>query len=189
MPKQNKNELSPAQRDELLKTLKARFEKNMDRHKGLEWAKVQAKLERNAGKLWSLSEMEKTGGEPDVVGLDKKTGEYVFYDCSAESPKGRRSICYDREALDARKENKPKDSAIDMATAMGVEILTEEQYRELQKLGSFDAKSSSWIKTPAAVRKLGGALFCDYRYDHVFVYHNGADSYYAARGFRGSVTV
>ena len=181
--------MSPAQREELLTTLKARFEKHMNRHKGLEWAKVQAKLEANSEKLWSLSEMEATGGEPDVVGFDKKTGEYVFYDCSAESPKGRRSVCYDREALNARKENKPKDSAMDMATAIGVEILTEEQYRELQKLGEFDLKTSSWIQTPSEIRKFGGALFCDRRYDHVFLYHNGADSYYAARGFRGSLTV
>jgi len=181
--------LSPAQREELLTTLKARFEKHMNRHKGLEWAKVQAKLEANSEKLWSLSEMEATGGEPDVVGFDKKTGEYVFYDCSAESPKGRRSVCYDREALNARKENKPKDSAMDMATAIGVEILTEEQYRELQKLGEFDLKTSSWIQTPSEIRKFGGALFCDRRYDHVFLYHNGADSYYAARGFRGSLKV
>jgi len=184
-----KKQLSPAQREELLTTLKARFEKHMNRHKGLEWAKVQAKLEANSEKLWSLSEMEATGGEPDVVGFTKKTGEYVFYDCSAESPKGRRSVCYDREALNARKENKPKDSAMDMATAIGVEILTEEQYRELQKLGEFDLKTSSWIQTPSEIRKLGGALFCDRRYDHVFLYHNGADSYYAARGFRGSLTV
>ena len=184
-----KKKLSAEQRDELLKTLQTRFEKNMNRHKGLEWPKVQAKLEANAEKLWSLSEMELTGGEPDVVGHDKKTGEYIFYDCSAESPKDRRSICYDRAALDARKEHKPKDSAIDMATAMGVEILTEEQYRELQKLGNFDTKTSSWIKTPPEIRKLGGALYCDRRYDHVFVYHNGADSYYAARGFRGALRV
>jgi hypothetical protein len=181
--------MSPAQREELLRTLKARFEKNMNRHKGLEWSKVQAKLEANAEQLWSLNEMERTGGEPDVVGYDKKTGEYIFYDCAAESPKGRRSICYDREALEARKENKPKDSAINMATAMGIELLTEEQYRELQKLGSFDLKTSSWVKTPAEIRKLGGALFCDRRYDTVFLYHNGADSYYAARGFRGSLRV
>ena len=181
-------ELSPAQRQELLGTLKARFEKNMDRHKGLEWTKVQAKLEANTDKLWSLNEMERTGGEPDVVGHDK-TGEYIFYDCSAESPKGRRSVCYDREALEARKEHKPKDSAVDMAAAMGIELLTEEQYRELQKLGEFDTKTSSWVKTPSDIRKLGGALFCDRRYDHVFVYHNGAESYYAARGFRGSLSV
>jgi hypothetical protein len=184
-----KSELSSAQRQELLKTLKARFEKNVNRHKGLDWAGVQAKLEANAEKLWSLSEMESTGGEPDVVGHDKKSGEYIFYDCSAESPKGRRSICYDREALDARKENKPKDSAVDIATAMGVELLTEEEYRELQKLGEFDLKTSSWVKTPAEIRKRGGALYCDRRYDHVFLYHNGADSYYAARGFRGSLRV
>jgi len=184
-----KSELSPTQRQELLKTLKARFEKNMNRHKGVDWAKVQAKLEANAEKLWSLNEMENTGGEPDVVGHDKKTGEYVFYDCSAESPKGRRSVCYDRAALDARKENKPKDSAVDIATAMGVELLTEEQYRELQQLGEFDLKTSSWVKTPSEIRKLGGALFCDRRYNQVFLYHNGADSYYAARGFRGSLRV
>ena len=177
------------QHEELLGTLKARFEKNMNRHKGLEWSKVQARLETNPEKLRSLNEMESTGGEPDVVGLDKKTGEYIFYDCSAESPKGRRSICYDREALEARKEHKPKDNAIDMATAMGVELLTEEQYRELQKLGNFDLKTSSWIQTPADIRKLGGALFCDRRYDTVFVYHNGAESYYGARGFRGSLRV
>ena len=185
----SKHKMSPGQREELLRTLKARFEKNMNRHKGLEWSKVQAKLEANAEQLWSLNEMERTGGEPDVVGYDKKTGEYIFYDCAAESPKGRRSICYDREALEARKENKPKDSAINMATAMGIELLTEEQYRELQKLGSFDLKTSSWVKTPAEIRKLGGALFCDRRYDTVFLYHNGADSYYAARGFRGSLRV
>ena len=187
--KSNKKELSPEQREELLRALKARFEKNMDRHKGLEWAKVQAKLEANTEKLWSLNEMERTGGEPDVVGHDKKTGEYIFYDCSAESPKGRRSVCYDREALEARKEHKPKDSAVDMATAMGIELLTEEQYRELQKLGEFDTKTSSWVKTPPEVRKLEGALFCDRRFDHVFVYHNGAESYYAARAFRGSLRV
>ena len=184
-----KKQLSPSQREELLKTLKARFEKNMNRHKGVDWAKVQTKLESNTEKLWSLNEMETTGGEPDVVGHDKKTGEFVFFDCSAESPKGRRSVCYDREALEARKEHKPKDSAIDMATAMGIELLTEEQYRELQKLGTFDAKTSSWIVTPPDIRKLGGALFADFRYGHVFVYHNGAESYYAARGFRGSVRV
>jgi len=177
------------QHEELFGTLKARFEKNMNRHKGLEWSKVQAKLEVNPEKLSSLNEMERTGGEPDVVGHDKKTGEFIFYDCSAESPKGRRSVCYDREALEARKENKPKESAMNMAAAMRVELLTEEQYRELQKLGEFDAKTSSWIQTPADIRKLGGALFCDRRYNTVFVYHNGADSYYAARGFRGSLRV
>ena len=186
---QRAKDLKAKQREELLRALKARFEKNMNRHKGLEWAKVQAKLEANPEKLWSLNEMERTGGEPDVVGYDKKTGEYIFYDCSAESPKGRRSLCYDREALEARKEHKPKDSAIDMADAMGIEILTEEQYREMQKLGNFDTKTSSWVKTPSDIRKLGGALFCDRRYDHVFVYHNGAESYYAARGFRGSLRV
>jgi hypothetical protein len=184
-----KKKLSSEQREELLGALKERFEKNMDRHKGVEWAKVQAKLEADAEKLWSLSEMERTGGEPDVVGYDKKTGEYTFYDCSAESPKGRRSICYDREALEARKEHKPKDSAINMANEMGIEILTEEQYRELQKLGEFDTKTSSWVKTPSEIRKLGGALYCDRRYNQVFLYHNGADSYYAARGFRGSLSV
>ena len=186
MPKRN---LSPAEREELLRVLKARFEKNMGRHKGLDWSKVQAKLEANTEKLWSLNEMERTGGEPDVVGHDKKTGEYIFYDCSVESPKGRRSICYDRAALDARKENKPKDSAVDMATAMGVELLTEQEYRELQKLGEFDPKSSSWVKTPPDIRKLGGAVYCDRRYNTVFLYHNGADSYYAARGFRGLLRV
>ena len=185
----SKKKLTPEQQQELLKTLKTRFEKNMNRHKGLEWAKVHAKLEANAEKLWSLSEMESTGGEPDVVGYDKKTGAFVFYDCAAESPKGRRSICYDREALDARKEHKPANSALDVAAEIGIEILTEEQYRELQTLGAFDTKSSSWIKTPANIRKLGGALYCDRRYDTVFVYHNGADSYYAARGFRGSLSV
>src|SRR6185437_9483053 len=181
--------LSPAQRKELLKALKTRFEKNMDRHKGLAWAKVQAKLEANAEKLWSLNEMERTGGEPDVVGFDKKTGEYIFFDCSAESPKGRRSLCYDREALESRKEHKPENSAIDMAAAIGIELLTEEQYRELQRLGDFDTKTSSWVKTPSEIRKLGGAIFCDRRYDHVFVYHNGAESYYAVRAFRGSLRV
>jgi hypothetical protein len=186
MPKKS---LSPAQRDELLKALKSRFEKNMGRHKGLDWAKVQAKLESNAEKLWSLNEMETTGGEPDVVAHDKKSGEYVFYDCSAESPKGRRSVCYDHEALEARKENKPKDSAINIAAAMGIELLTEEQYRELQQLGEFDTKTSSWVKTPPDIRKLGGALYCDRRYNHVFLGHNGADSYYAARAFRGSLRV
>ncbi len=185
----NKKKLSSSQREELLSTLKTRFEKNMGRHKGLAWDKVLAKLEANAEKLWSLHEMESTGGEPDVVGHDKKTGEYIFYDCSAESPNGRRNVCYDREALESRKEHKPANSAIDMATAMGMEILTEEQYRELQELGNFDLKTSSWIKTPADIRKLGGALFADRRYDHVFAYHNGASSYYAVRGFRGSLRV
>jgi hypothetical protein len=184
---QRESYMEVKQRKELLETLKARFEKNTNRHEGLEWAKVQAKLEANPEKLWSLNEMERTGGEPDVVGYDKEAGEYVFYDCSAESPKGRRSICYDREALESRKEHKPEDTAMDMASAMGIEILTEEQYRELQKLGDFDTKTSSWVKTPSEIRKLGGALFCDRRYDHVFVYHNGAESYYAARGFRGSL--
>ena len=181
--------ITPAQREELLSTLKSRFEKNMNRHKGLDWSKVQTKLEADPEKLWSLNEMERTGGEPDVVGHDKKTGEFIFYVCSAESPKGRRSICYDREALEARKEHKPKDSALNMAAAMRIDLLTEEQYRELQKLGDFDTKTSSWIKTPADIRKLGGALFCDRRYNHVFVYHNGADSYYAARAFRGLLRV
>ena len=185
----NKKELSPEQREELLRALKARFEKNMNRHKGLEWAKVQTKLEAHTEKLWSLNEMERTGGEPDVVGYDKKTGEYVFYDCSAESPNGRRNVCYDREGLEARKEHKPEDSAIDMAAAMGIELLTEEQYRELQKLGNFDAKTSSWVKTPPDIRKLGGALFADYRYGNVFVYHNSAPSYYGGRAFRGSLRV
>src|ERR687892_1951436 len=186
---ETRQQLPPEQRGALLRTLKARFEKNMNRHHGLQWPAVQARLEANPERLWSLHEMERTGGEPDVVGHDKKTGEYIFYDCSVESPKGRRSICYDRAALDARKENKPKDSAVDMATAMGVELLTEQEYRELQKLGEFDTKTSSWVKTPADIRKLGGALFCDRRYEHVFVYHNGAESYYAARGFRGSLRV
>jgi hypothetical protein len=185
----SKKDLSAKQREELLRALKTRFEKNMDRHKGLEWAQVQAKLEANAEKLWSLNEMEKTGGEPDVVGHDKKTGEYIFYDCAAESPSGRRSLCYDRAALESRKEHKPKDSAMDMASAMGIELLTEEQYRELQKLGSFDTKTSSWVQTPSEIRKLGGALFCDRRYNTVFLYHNGAESYYAARGFRGLLRV
>jgi hypothetical protein len=180
---------SKKQREELLRALKARFERNMNRHKGLEWVQVQAKLETNAEKLWSLNEMEKTGGEPDVVGRDQKTGEYIFYDCSTESPNGRRSLCYDREALDSRKENKPKDDALDMAAAMGVELLTEEQYRELQTLGEFDTKTSSWVKTPSAIRELGGALFCDRRFNTVFLYHNGAESYYAGRGFRGSLRV
>jgi hypothetical protein len=173
----------------LLRVLQARFEKNMNRHGGLEWAKVQARLEANAAKLWSLNEMERTGGEPDVVAHDKKTGEYIFYDCSAESPKGRRSVCYDREGLESRKEHRPENNAIDMATAMGIELLTEEQYRELQRLGNFDMKTSSWVKTPSDIRKLGGALFCDRRYGHVFVYHNGAPSYYSARAFRGSLRV
>src|SRR5438105_12462567 len=180
----NKKKLSSAQQEELLKALKARFEKNINRHKGIEWAKVQAKLEANPEKLWSLNEMESTGGEPDVVGYDKKTSEYIFYDCSKESPGGRRSFCYDREALEARKENKPANNAIDVAAAMGTELLTEEQYRELQKLGNFDTKTSSWVKTPADIRKLGGALFADYRYRNVFIYHNGADPNYAARPFR-----
>src|SRR5512136_918082 len=185
----NEKELSPKQREELLSAMKARFEKNMNRHKGLEWAKVQAKLEANPEKLWSLNEMERTGGEPDVVGHDEKTGEYIFYDSSAESPKGRRNVCYDREALESRKEYKPKDTAMGMAAAMGIEILTEVRYRELQKLGDFDTKTSSWLKTPSEIRKLGGAIFGDRRYDHVFVYHNGADSYYGVRGFRGSLRV
>jgi hypothetical protein len=185
----SQQELSPDQHEELLSVLKARFEKNMNRHIDLEWAKVQAMLEANTDKLWSLNEMERTGGEPDVVGYDKETGEYIFYDCSAESPKGRRSLCYDREALESRKEYKPENNAMDMADAMGIELLTEEQYRELQKLGNFDAKTSSWVKTPADIRKLGGAIFADFRYGNVFVYHNGAESYYAARGFRGSLRV
>jgi len=185
----NKKELSPEQHEELLRALKARFEKNMSRHKGLEWAKVQAKLEANPEKLWSLNEMERTGGEPDVVGHDKKTGEYILNDCSAESPKGRRSLCYDREALESRKQHKPENNAMDMAAAMGIELLTEEQFRELQKLGNFDTKTSSWVKTPADIRKLGGAIFADFRYGSVFVYHNGAESYYAARGFRGLLRV
>jgi hypothetical protein len=188
MAKGNK-ELPQEQQTELLETLKTRFEKNMNRHEGLEWAEVQAKLENNIEKLWSLNEMESTGGEPDVVGLDPETGEYIFYDCAAESPKGRRSVCYDREALEARKKHKPENSVMDMANAMGIELLTEEQYRELQKLGKFDLKTSSWVQTPENIRKLGGALFCDRRYDTVFVYHNGADSYYGARGFRGSLRV
>jgi len=189
MTKGNKKELSSEQSKELLNALKTRFEKNTNRHKGFEWTKVQAKLEANTEKLWSLNEMERTGGEPDVVDHDKKTGEYIFYDCSAESPKGRRSLCYDREALEQRKEFKPKNNAIDMAAAMGIELLTEEQYRDLQKLGNFDTKTSSWVKTPSDIRKLGGAVFCDRRYDTVFVYHNGAESYYASRGFRGSLRV
>jgi hypothetical protein len=186
---QKAKDITAKQREELLGALKACFEKNMNRHKGLEWAKVQAKLEANTEKLWSLNEMERTSGEPDVVGFDKKTDRYIFYDCSAESPKGRRSVCYDREALESRKEHKPENNAMDLAAALGIELLTEEQYRELQKLGKFDLKTSSWVKTPADIRKLGGALFCDRRYDTVFVYHNGAESYYAARGFRGSLSV
>lgn len=183
------NELSQEQREQLLETLKARFEKNMNRHQGLEWSKVQTKLEANPEKLWSLSEMERTGGEPDVVDYDEKTDEYIFFDCAAESPKGRRSVCYDREALESRKKHKPETSAMDMAAAMGIELLTEEQYRALQQLGEFDLKTSSWIQTPPDIRKRGGALFCDRRYGHVFVYHNGAESYYASRGFRGWLKV
>jgi len=183
------NKLSSQQREELLTTLKARFEKNTNRHKGVEWARVQAKLEANAEKLWSLNEMESTGGEPDVVGYDKKAGEFIFYDCSAESPKGRRSVCYDPEALESRKEHKPANSAVGMATDMGIELLTEEQYRELQKLGNFDLKTSSWVKTPSNIRELGGALFCDRRYNQVFLYHNGAESYYANRAFRGWLSI
>lgn len=186
---QRAKDLKAEQREELLRALKARFEKNMNRHKGLEWAEVQAKLEANPEKLWSLNEMERTGGEPDVVGYDKETGEYIFYDCSAESPKGRRSVCYDREGQESRKEHKPENNAIDMAAAIGIELLTEEQYRELQKLGNFDTKTSSWVKTPSDIRKLGGALFADRRYGQVFVYHNSAPSYYGARGFRGSLRV
>lgn len=184
-----KNQTSSEQREELFGALKARFEKHKNRHPGLDWAKVEARLQARAGKLWSLKEMESTGGEPDVVGFDQKTGEYVFCDCSAESPNGRRSLCYDRDAREARKEHPPKNSAMEMAAAMGVELLTEEQYRDLQKLGNFDTKTSSWVKTPSDIRKRGGALFCDRRYDHVFLYHNGADSYYAARGFRGSLRI
>lgn len=187
MPNPTKKELSQKQHEELLKTLQARFEKNLHRHKSLQWAKVQAKLEANPEKLWSLHQMETTGGEPDVVDHDK--GEYVFYDCSAESPSGRRSFCYDHGALEARKEHRPKNSALGMAAEMGIDLLTEEQYRQLQQLGNFDAKTSSWVKTPSEIRKLGGAIFCDRRYDHVFTYHNGAESYYAARGFRGSLKV
>ncbi|MCX5779820.1 MAG: DUF4256 domain-containing protein [Firmicutes bacterium] len=187
--KNEKRELSPEQREEIFGTLKARFEKNMSRHKGFEWTTVQAKIEANTEKLWSLNEMDRTGGEPDVVGYDKESGEYIFYDCSAESPKGRRNLCYDRAGLELRKENKPQNNAVDMAADMGIEILSEIQYRELQQLGNFDAKTSSWVKTPANIRKLGGAIFCDRRYDTVFVYHNGAESYYAARGFRGSLRV
>ncbi len=182
-------DLTAQQREELLGTLKTRFQKNMIRHQGLEWDKIEAKLEANPEKLWSLHEMERTGGEPDVVGYDHQTGEYIFYDCSAESPRGRRSLCYDHEALESRKEHKPENSAVNMAAAMGIELLTEQQYRELQKLGNFDTKTSSWVQTPSAIRKLGGALFCDRRYDHVFLDHNGAQSYYAARGFRGSLRV
>ena len=185
----HKKELSEEQRDKLLRALNARFEKNMNRHKGLEWAKVLVKLEANTEKLWSLNEMERTGGEPDVVGHDKKTGEYIFYDCSAESPYGRRNVCYDRQALESRKEHKPKNNAIEMAAAMGIELLTEKQYRELQKLGNFDTKTSSWVKTPISIRKLGGALFADRRYGNVFVYHNSAPSYYGVRAFRGSLRV
>lgn len=185
----NKNKLSPQQNEELLSILKTRFENHMQRHKGIVWADVQVKLEASPEKLWSLNEMEFTGGEPDVVGFDDKTGEHIFFDCSAESPKGRRSICYDRAAWEARKEHKPENTALDMATEMGVELLTEEQYRDLQKLGSFDLKTSSWINTPADIRKLGGAVFCDRRYNTIFVYHNGAESYYAARGFRGALRV
>lgn len=185
----NKKMLSLEQQEALFRVLNARFEKHRNRHEDIEWEKVQAKLEANPSNIWSLFEMERTGGEPDVVGYDQDKDEYIFYDCSAESPKGRRSICYDREALEARKKHKPENSAMDMATEMGIELLTEEQYKELQKLGNFDMKTSSWIKTPPEIRKLGGALFCDFRYEHVFVYHNGADSYYGARGFRGSLTV
>jgi hypothetical protein len=187
--KNSKKELPPIQREELLAALKARFEKNLSRHKGLEWAKVQARLEANAEKLWALNEMERTGGEPDVVGHDKKTGEYIFFDCSEQTPAGRTSLCYDREALDSRKENKPASSVMDMAAALGVEVLTEDQYFELQKLGEFDTKRSSWVKTPADIRKLGGALYCDRRYGRVFTGHNGADSYYSGRGFRGLLRV
>ncbi|MBI1764873.1 MAG: DUF4256 domain-containing protein [Acidobacteria bacterium] len=186
---QRTKDMKAQQSEELLSALKARFEKNLNRHQGLEWAKVQARLEANTEKLWSLNEMERTGGEPDVIGYDKKTGEYIFYDCSAESPKGRRSVCYDRAALESRKEHKPENNALDMAAAMGIELLAEGEYRELQALGNFDTKTSNWVKTPADIRKLGGALYCDRRYDKVFVYHNGAESYYAARGFRGSLRV
>jgi hypothetical protein len=187
--KRDQKDLGSEQRKELLGVLKARFEKNMNRHKGLEWDNAQARLEANTEKLWSIYEMERTGGEPDVVGHDKNTGEYIFYDCSAESPKGRRSLCYDRQALESRKEHKPENSAIDLAAAMGIELLTEDEYRELQKLGNFDSKTSSWVKTPSDIRKLGGALFCDRRYNTVFLYHNGAESYYAARAFRGLLRV
>ena len=189
MKKNTKKNLSATQGQELISTLQSRFEKNTNRHKGIEWTKVRVKLESNPEKLWSLNEMEKTGGEPDVVGIDKKTGEYIFFDCSAETPKERRSICYDHEALESRKEHKPANSAVQMAEDMGIELLTEEQYRELQKLGTFDAKTSSWVKTPTDIRKLGGALFCDYRFGHVFTYHNGAESYYGVRGFRGALRV
>jgi len=185
----NRKELSAEQREELIKTLKVRFEKNKSRHTGLEWANVQSKLEANADKLWSLGEMERTGGEPDVIAHDNTTDEYIFYDCSAETPKGRRSVCYDREALESRKEFKPENNAVDMAASIGIELLTEAQYRELQTLGKFDMKTSSWVKTPAEIRKLGGAIFCDRRYDHIFTYHNGAESYYAVRGFRGLLRV
>jgi len=185
----NRKELSPEQREELIKTLKVRFEKNKSRHTGLEWANVQSKLEADADKLWSLGEMERTGGEPDVIAYDNRMDEYIFYDCSAETPKGRRSFCYDREALESRKEFKPQNNAVDMAASMGIEVLTEAQYRELQTFGKFDTKTSSWVKTPAEIRKLGGAIFCDRRYDHVFTYHNGAESYYAVRGFRGLLRV
>lgn len=184
-----KKQLSPEQGEELLKALKARFENNMNRHQGLEWAKVEARLEANAEKLWSLNEMERTGGEPDVVGQDRKTGEYIFFDCSAESPIGRRNVCYDREALDSRKEHKPQNNTLEMAGAMGIELLTEEEYRALQKLGEFDMKTSSWVKTPADIRNLGGALFGDRRFGHVFIYHNGAQSYYSVRAFRGSLRI
>jgi hypothetical protein len=184
-----KRKLPPDQQEELVLALRARFEKNMNRHKDLKWVDVEAKLKANPEKLWSLNEMERTGGEPDVVGYDNKKGEYIFYDCSTESPKGRRSLCYDHEALESRKEHKPENSAIEMAADMGIELLTEQQYRELQELGKFDMKTSSWVKTPADIRKLGGAIFADFRYGNVFIYHNGAESYYAARGFRGSLRV
>jgi uncharacterized protein YpuA (DUF1002 family) len=187
--KNNKRELSPKQREELLNTLRTRFEKNIHRHKDIDWNEVESKLKNNADKLWSLNEMERTGGEPDVVGYDNKSGKYIFYDCSAESPSGRRSLCYDAEALASRKENKPKDSAVNLASAMGIDLITEEQYRQLQKLGEHDLKTSSWVKTPENIRKLGGAIFCDRRYDTIFTYHNGAESYYAARGFRGVLKV
>ena len=186
---EKEKELLPAQREELISTIKARFEKNMNRHKGLEWADLHTRLQANKDTLWSLHEMERTGGEPDVIGLDPKTGKYIFYDCAAESPKGRRSVCYDPEALEARKEYKPANSAVGMAAAMGIELLTEMQYRDLQRLGNFDTKTSSWVKTPPEIRRLGGALFCDRRYNTVFLYHNGAESYYAVRGFRGSLWV